>query len=184
NEIYNYFLFQLSAYYYYYYYFLLIFQIFLINAKICNEENEEKINLILSKTLKICPDFKDEPEQIACCPSQITSGTFFCCTEQHKNNLESELASEARKKFISEHIPQLILIIFVVEQDFVLYYIEEKQVQEGRGGGGGNSSIIDSSEFSFRLLPNNNNNNKDDYFNVHTIITKIFPNKLLITTVH
>ncbi|KAF7638406.1 hypothetical protein Mgra_00002086, partial [Meloidogyne graminicola] len=113
NEIYNYFLFQLSAYYYYYYYFLLIFQIFLINAKICNEENEEKINLILSKTLKICPDFKDEPEQIACCPSQITSGTFFCCTEQHKNNLESELASEARKKFISEHIPQLILIIFV-----------------------------------------------------------------------
>ncbi|CAK5023483.1 unnamed protein product [Meloidogyne enterolobii] len=100
------------------FFFFILFNlnISLINSKIClsslNEENEETKSL--TKSIKICPDFKDEPEEIACCPSQITSGSFFCCTEQHKNELESELASEARKKFISGHIPELVLLILAL----------------------------------------------------------------------
>uniref|UniRef100_A0A914HHB7 Uncharacterized protein n=1 Tax=Globodera rostochiensis TaxID=31243 RepID=A0A914HHB7_GLORO len=63
----------------------------------------------LSKPSKSCPDFKDGPEQNACCPSQITVGSFFCCTEPHKEQLEAQFASEARRRFISNHVAELVL---------------------------------------------------------------------------
>ncbi|KAL7073152.1 hypothetical protein ACQ4LE_007039 [Meloidogyne hapla] len=155
------------------FFFFIIFNLNIINAKIClsslNKENEEKRSLELPKTIKICPDFKDEPEQTACCPSQITSGSFFCCTEKHKDDLESELASEARRQFISGHIPELVLLILALI--FLLFiccsYLCRRTrfcpLLHRRKASNSNSNILigrscstaDSSEFSCRPSFNN-----------------------------
>ncbi|TMS39590.1 hypothetical protein L596_006088 [Steinernema carpocapsae] len=52
------------------------------------------------KNSKTCPDFKDDPLQTACCASQITPGTFYCCTEERKLEIESEISAELRRQFI------------------------------------------------------------------------------------
>ncbi|KAI3422499.1 hypothetical protein GPALN_013005 [Globodera pallida] len=83
----------------------------LASADICQPSgsNESGGDEPLSKPSKSCPDFKDGPEQNACCPSQITVGSFFCCTEPHKEQLEAQFASEARRRFISNHVAELVL---------------------------------------------------------------------------
>lgn len=90
----------------------------LIVADICLPSIGQEDNLLaiprLAKPSKQCPDFKDGPEQTACCPSQVSSGAFFCCTEEHKTELEAQLASDARRRFLSSHVPELVLCSLVL----------------------------------------------------------------------
>uniref|UniRef100_A0A1I7SEU0 Thyroglobulin type-1 domain-containing protein n=2 Tax=Bursaphelenchus xylophilus TaxID=6326 RepID=A0A1I7SEU0_BURXY len=51
---------------------------------------------------KSCPDFKDSGEQKHCCPSRITYGTFYCCTEVQLREIEEEISAEKRREFIKQ----------------------------------------------------------------------------------
>uniref|UniRef100_A0A1I7Y0D1 EGF-like domain-containing protein n=1 Tax=Steinernema glaseri TaxID=37863 RepID=A0A1I7Y0D1_9BILA len=65
------------------------------------------------KNAKTCPDFKDDERQTECCVSQITPGTFYCCTEERKFEIESEIAAEDRRQFIRNYLA-LIIVCSVV----------------------------------------------------------------------
>lgn len=73
-------------------------------AELCPESSDVAAKLLSSasnsKHRKSCPDFKDEVDQFSCCPSSITPGTFYCCTAAKKEEIDAELAAEARKLFI------------------------------------------------------------------------------------
>jgi hypothetical protein len=58
---------------------------------------------------KSCPDFKDDVDQSACCPSQITPGTFYCCTSERQAELESQIAAEARRRFLKNYLAVIII---------------------------------------------------------------------------
>jgi hypothetical protein len=64
---------------------------------------------VLNKPLKVCPDFKDDAEQSACCPSKITQGAFYCCTEEQRSQLDWEADKEAWRLFFQSHILELVL---------------------------------------------------------------------------
>uniref|UniRef100_A0A0K0ENB4 CX domain-containing protein n=1 Tax=Strongyloides stercoralis TaxID=6248 RepID=A0A0K0ENB4_STRER len=66
------------------------------------------LNTIIKQ--KRCPDFKDDPEQNSCCPSAVTPGTFYCCTEEQKKEIEANIASELRSKFIKNYLAAIIVI--------------------------------------------------------------------------
>ncbi|KAL3083345.1 hypothetical protein niasHS_011147 [Heterodera schachtii] len=113
-------------------------------------------NKPLSKPTKSCPDFKDGPEQSACCPSQITVGSFFCCTEAHKEQFEAQLASEARRRFISNHLAELVLaslallVFLVLLGSFLCRRTRFCPMLHRRKSGAGRSSLggsLDSAEF-------------------------------------
>lgn len=62
------------------------------------------LDLQQQRPAKQCPDFKDDAEQSACCPSQINQGNYYCCTHVQKEELESTMAAEARRRFIGRWV--------------------------------------------------------------------------------
>uniref|UniRef100_A0A0N5B384 CX domain-containing protein n=1 Tax=Strongyloides papillosus TaxID=174720 RepID=A0A0N5B384_STREA len=86
-----------------------------INDKISHQSlstNSLILNTITKQ--KRCPDFKDDPEQNACCPSAVSPGTFYCCTEEQKKEIEAHIASELRSKFIKNYLAAIIVISVII----------------------------------------------------------------------
>ncbi|KAK0399382.1 hypothetical protein QR680_003018 [Steinernema hermaphroditum] len=90
------------------------------SAAVCNPPGEPVSGADTSvastfrfKNAKTCPDFKDDEKQTECCASQITPGTFYCCTEERKFEIESEIAAELRRQFIRNYLA-LIIVCCVV----------------------------------------------------------------------
>uniref|UniRef100_A0AC35U2C4 CX domain-containing protein n=1 Tax=Rhabditophanes sp. KR3021 TaxID=114890 RepID=A0AC35U2C4_9BILA len=69
---------------------------------------------------KRCPDFKDDPNQGACCPSQVTPGTYYCCSSDKKQEIESLIAANLRKQFIKNYLAAIIIISIL---SFLLFFL-------------------------------------------------------------
>uniref|UniRef100_A0A0N4ZDG5 CX domain-containing protein n=1 Tax=Parastrongyloides trichosuri TaxID=131310 RepID=A0A0N4ZDG5_PARTI len=80
--------------------------------------NSLVLNAIVKQ--KRCPDFKDDPEQNACCPSAVSPGTFYCCTVEQKIEIEANIASELRSKFIKNYLAAIIVISVIT---FLLIFL-------------------------------------------------------------
>ncbi|KAH7725741.1 Protein R05C11.4 [Aphelenchoides avenae] len=70
---------------------------------------------------KTCPDFKDDADQVACCPSQITPGAFYCCTLERQAELASQLAAEARRQFFKNYLA--VIVISAIALTILLFAI-------------------------------------------------------------
>lgn len=86
-----------------------------VNAEICPLEtptenpisSEGNVNSVgpikrLMLKPKSCPDFKDDADQGHCCPSRITFGTYYCCSIEQKQEIESQIAAEKRRQFVKK----------------------------------------------------------------------------------
>ncbi|KAI1714255.1 hypothetical protein Ddc_11437 [Ditylenchus destructor] len=69
---------------------------------------------VLRKPVKLCPDFKDDVEQNACCRSRITQGAFYCCTQEQKEQLQWEEHKQQWKSFFQSHTPELVIAFLVL----------------------------------------------------------------------
>uniref|UniRef100_A0AC34PUM0 Uncharacterized protein n=1 Tax=Panagrolaimus sp. JU765 TaxID=591449 RepID=A0AC34PUM0_9BILA len=82
-------------------------------AEVCPESSDVAAKLLSSplnsKHRKSCPDFKDDVDQFSCCPSSITPGTFYCCTAEKKEEIDAELAAEARRVFIRNNLALIVI---------------------------------------------------------------------------
>lgn len=88
------------------YFLLTIFYQYLlwvVDAETCPENTDTVAKLLSASGItahrKSCPDFKDDTDQSSCCPSSITPGTFYCCTQEKREEIDAELAAEARRIF-------------------------------------------------------------------------------------
>ncbi|KAI1723737.1 hypothetical protein DdX_03908 [Ditylenchus destructor] len=72
------------------------------------------LGAILRKPIKLCPDFKDDAEQNACCRSRITQGAFYCCTQEQKEQLQWEEHKQQWKSFFQSHTPELVIAFLVL----------------------------------------------------------------------
>jgi hypothetical protein len=107
---------NISNFCYQWFLFLLItiFQtIIWVNAEFCPENTDTVAKLLSASGItahrKSCPDFKDKANEFSCCPSTITPGTFYCCTEEAKEEIDAELAAEARRIFFRNHLAHIII---------------------------------------------------------------------------
>uniref|UniRef100_A0A7E4UYG1 Uncharacterized protein n=1 Tax=Panagrellus redivivus TaxID=6233 RepID=A0A7E4UYG1_PANRE len=109
---------------------ILLYQLVAVSvAEVC-PVNADTVAKLLSATAgtshrKSCPDFKDDAEQVACCPSAITPGTFYCCTTEKRAELDAEIAAEARRLFFRNHMAHIIIgsivafILFIIIASFI-----------------------------------------------------------------
>jgi hypothetical protein len=110
---------RIAKYFTLYQIFLLSMTINLTNAEICayfdQDNGQDPAYRNGTRTFqypsKVCPDFKDQLDQHACCPSKISERDFFCCTAEYKAEIDAQLAAEARGKFIISQIPLVLCVM-------------------------------------------------------------------------
>jgi hypothetical protein len=113
-----------SSFYYQNLLYFIFFQFLIwVNGEFCPENTDTVAKLLSASGIathrKSCPDFKDEVNQSFCCPSSITPGTFYCCTEEKREEIDALLAAEARKIFFRNHLAHIIIgsilsLVFII----------------------------------------------------------------------
>ncbi|CAJ0587370.1 unnamed protein product, partial [Mesorhabditis spiculigera] len=58
---------------------------------------------------KTCPDFKDFDNQSYCCPSNLQSRGYFCCTLNQVEEFKAQARSKEWQQFFSNYLTVLIL---------------------------------------------------------------------------